>query len=61
MEEAWNRGDFRGYMEGFANPYVVFVSRGKRDGKWVIALNHVSSRETPCASDAQSTSKAGTQ
>jgi len=115
MEAAWNRGDFRGYMEGFANPDVVFVSRGeiqkdwqgtldhyirdygateatrgvlhfsdiriemlapdaallnsrfqldrpqnplegistrvlrKRDGKWVIALNHVSAREVPCA------------
>ena len=114
MEAAWNRGDFRGYMEGFANPDVVFVSRGqfqkdwqgtldhyvrdygaseetrgrlrffdiriemlapdtaqlisryqldrpvnpqdgintrlmrKRDGKWVIALNHVSSKEAPC-------------
>jgi len=114
MEAAWNRGDFRGYMEGFANPDVVFVSRGqfqkdwqgtldhyirdygsseetrghlrffdiqiemlapdtaqlisryqldrpqnpqdgintrlmkKRDGKWVIALNHVSSKEVPC-------------
>ena len=114
MEAAWNRGDFRGYMEGFANPDVVFVSRGeiqkdwqgtldhyirdygaseatrgilhfsdiriemlapdaallnshfqldrpqsplegistrlmrKRDGKWVIALNHVSAREVPC-------------
>lgn len=113
MEQAWNRGDFRGYMEGFANPDVIFVSRGqfqkdwqgtldhyirdygetvdtrgklhffdiqiemlapdaaqlisryrlerprngqdgintrlmrKRDGKWVIALNHVSSREVP--------------
>ena len=113
MEAAWNRGDFRGYMEGFANPDVIFVSRGqfqkdwqgtidhyildygssaetrgtlhffdikiemlapdaaqlisryrldrpqepqdgintrlmrKRDGKWVIALNHVSSREMP--------------
>jgi len=112
MEAAWNRGDFRGYMQGFANPDVTFVSRGqfqkdwqgtldhyirdygssaetrgtvhffdikiemlgpdaaqlisryqldrpehpqdgintrlmrKRDGKWVIALNHVSSRET---------------
>jgi uncharacterized protein (TIGR02246 family) len=112
MEAAWNRGDFRGYMEAFANPDVIFVSRGqfqkdwqgtldhyirdygtstetrgtlhffdikiemlapdaaqlisryqldrpqhpqdgintrlmrKRDGKWVIALNHVSSRET---------------
>jgi uncharacterized protein (TIGR02246 family) len=113
MEAAWNRGDFQGYMEGFANPDVIFVSRGqfqkdwqgtldhyvrdygaseatrgrlrffdiqmlapdtaqlisryqldrpekpqdgintrlmrKRDGKWVIALNHVSSREIPCA------------
>jgi uncharacterized protein (TIGR02246 family) len=113
MEAAWNRGDFRGYMEGFANPDVIFVSRGqfqkdwqgtldhyvrdygaseatrgqlrffdiqiemlapdtaqlisryqldrpenpqdgintrlmrKRDGEWVITLNHVSSRETP--------------
>ena len=113
MEEVWNRGDFRGYMEGFANPDVIFVSRGefqkdwqgtldhyirdygesvdtrgklhffdikiellapdaaqlisryqldrpskaqdgintrlmrKREGKWVIALNHVSSREVP--------------
>lgn len=118
MEAAWNRGDFRGYMEGFANPDVIFVSRGefqkdwqgtldhyirdygaseatrgrlrffdiriemlapdtaqlisryqldrpqnpqdgintrlmrKRDGKWVIALNHVSSREVPCSDDA---------
>ena len=118
MEAAWNRGDFRGYMEGFANPDVIFVSRGqfqkdwqgtldhyvrdygaseatrgrlrffdiriemlapdtaqlisryqldrpvnpqdgintrlmrKRDGKWVIALNHVSSLEVPCAKDA---------
>ena len=119
MEAAWNRGDFRGYMEGFANPDVVFVSRGqfqkdwqgtldhyvrdygaseatrgrlrffdiriemlapdvaqlisryqldrpqnpqdgintrlmrKRGGNWVIALNHVSSREVPCADDAK--------
>ena len=28
MEAAWNRGDFRGYMEGFWNPGVVFVSGG---------------------------------
>jgi uncharacterized protein (TIGR02246 family) len=119
MEAAWNRGDFRGYMEGFANPDVIFVSRGqfqkdwqgtldhyvrdygasdetrgrlrffdiriemlapdtaqlisryqldrpqnpqdgintrlmrKRDGKWVIALNHVSSREAPCDAAAK--------
>ena len=123
MEAAWNRGDFRGYMEGFANPDVVFVSRGeiqkdwqgtldhyirdygateatrgvlhfsdiriemlapdaamlnsrfrldrpqnplegistrlmrKRDGKWVIALNHVSSREVPCSDSAKSQKK----
>jgi hypothetical protein len=85
-EAAWNRGDFRGYMAGFKNPDVVFVSRGelhfsdiriemlspnaaqlisrykleralnpqdgintrlmrKVDGRWVIALNHVSSKE----------------
>lgn len=115
MEAAWNRGDFAGYMEGFAKPDVVFVSRGKfqadwqgtldhyvrdygtsaetrgtlrfseiriemlapdaaqlisryrldrptnpqtgintrlmrkRDGRWVIALNHVSAQEQPCA------------
>lgn len=118
MEVAWNRGDFRGYMEGFANPDVIFVSRGeiqkdwqgtldhyirdygaseatrgrlrfsdiriemlapdaallnsrftldrpqsplegistrimrKRGDKWVIALNHVSSRELPCPSSS---------
>ena len=28
MEAAWNRGDFKGYMAGFANPDVVFVSGG---------------------------------
>jgi uncharacterized protein (TIGR02246 family) len=120
MEAAWNRGDYRGYMEGFANPDVVFVSRGqfqkdwqgtldhyvrdygaseatrgrlrffdiriemlapdtaqlisryqldrpanpqdgintrlmrKRGDKWVIALNHVSAREIPCAGDVKS-------
>ncbi len=119
MEAAWNRGDFRGYMDGFANPDVIFVSRGqiqkdwqgtlehyirdygasentrgrlhfsgiqiemlapdaallnsrfrldrprdplegistrvlrKRGGKWVIALNHVSALEVPCADDAR--------
>jgi uncharacterized protein (TIGR02246 family) len=119
MEDAWNRGDFRGYMEGFANPDVIFVSRGefqtgwqgtldhyirdygaseetrgtlrffdihiemlapdlaqlisryqldrpqnpqdgintrlmkKRGGKWVIALNHVSSKEVPCEAAAK--------
>ncbi|HKX98981.1 MAG TPA: nuclear transport factor 2 family protein [Steroidobacteraceae bacterium] len=119
MEAAWNRGDFRGYMEGFSNPDVIFVSRGqfqkdwqgtldhyvrdygasaqtrghlrffdirvemlapdtaqlisryqldrpqnpqdgintrlmkKRGGKWVIALNHVSSKEVPCEAAAK--------
>ena len=119
MEAAWNRGDFRGYMEGFANPDVIFISRGqfqkdwqgtldhyvrdygsseetrgqlrffdiqiemlapdtaqlisryqldrpqnpqdgintrlikKREGKWVIALNHVSSKEVPCNAATQ--------
>jgi hypothetical protein len=88
VEAAWNRGDFHGYMEGFANPDVIFVSRGqfqkdwqwtldhyvrdyqldrpqdpqdgintrlmrKRDGRWVIALNHVSSRQVPCGKEAE--------
>lgn len=33
MEAAWNRGDFAGYVAGFSNPDVIFVSGGKyRDG-----------------------------
>lgn len=40
MEEAWNRGDFRGYMEGFANPDVVFVSRGQFQKDWQGTLDH---------------------
>ena len=40
MEAAWNRGDFRGYMEGFANPDVVFVSRGKFQRDWQGTLDH---------------------
>lgn len=40
MEEAWNRGDFRGYMEGFANPDVVFVSRGEFQKDWQGTLDH---------------------
>ena len=33
MQQAWNRGDFPGYMEGFWNPGVVFVSGGRiQDG-----------------------------
>ena len=40
MEAAWNRGDFRGYMEGFANPDVVFVSRGRFQDGWQGTLDH---------------------
>ncbi len=33
MEAAWNRGDFAGYVAGFQNPDVIFVSGGRyRDG-----------------------------
>jgi uncharacterized protein (TIGR02246 family) len=40
MEAAWNRGDFRGYMEGFANPDVVFVSKGRFQSGWQGTLDH---------------------
>jgi ketosteroid isomerase-like protein len=40
MEEAWNRGDFRGYMAGFKNPDVVFVSSGKFQAGWQGTLDH---------------------
>jgi uncharacterized protein (TIGR02246 family) len=40
MEAAWNSGDFRGYMEGFANPDVVFVSRGQFQKDWQGTLDH---------------------
>jgi ketosteroid isomerase-like protein len=40
MEAAWNRGDFRGYMEGFANPDVIFVSRGVIQKDWQGTLDH---------------------
>jgi uncharacterized protein (TIGR02246 family) len=40
MEAAWNRGDFRGYMEGFANPDVVFVSKGRFQKDWQGTLDH---------------------
>ena len=40
MEAAWNRGDFAGYMEGFANPDVIFVSRGKFQKDWQGTLDH---------------------
>jgi uncharacterized protein (TIGR02246 family) len=40
MEAAWNRGDFRGYMQGFANPDVIFVSRGEFQKDWQGTLDH---------------------
>lgn len=40
MEAAWNRGDFRGYMAGFENPDVVFVSRGRFQRDWQGTLDH---------------------
>ena len=40
MEDAWNRGDFRGYMAGFKNPDVVFISGGKFQDGWQGTLAH---------------------
>jgi uncharacterized protein (TIGR02246 family) len=40
MEAAWNRGDFRGYMEGFENPGVKFVSKGRMQADWQGTLDH---------------------
>jgi uncharacterized protein (TIGR02246 family) len=40
MQQAWNRGDFRGYMAGFANPQVVFVSGGRIQDGWQGTLDH---------------------
>jgi uncharacterized protein (TIGR02246 family) len=40
MEAAWNRGDFAGYMRGFKNPDVVFVSRGEFQRDWQGTLDH---------------------
>jgi len=40
MEAAWNRGDFRGYMAGFKNPDVIFVSGGKFQDGWQGTLEH---------------------
>jgi uncharacterized protein (TIGR02246 family) len=40
MEAAWNRGDFRGYMQGFLNPGVVFVSKGRIQDGWQETLDH---------------------
>jgi uncharacterized protein (TIGR02246 family) len=40
MQAAWNGGDFHGYMAGFANPDVVFVSRGRIQKDWQATLDH---------------------
>jgi uncharacterized protein (TIGR02246 family) len=40
MENAWNRGDFRGYMAGFKNPDVLFVSDGAFQHGWQGTLDH---------------------
>lgn len=40
MEEAWNRGDFEGYMAGFEKPDVIFVSGGKFQDGWRGTLDH---------------------
>ena len=40
MQAAWNRGDFRGYMEGFQNPGVIFVSKGRIKTGWQDTLDH---------------------
>lgn len=40
MQAAWNAGDFHGYMAGFANPDVIFVSRGRIQQDWQATLDH---------------------
>ena len=40
MQAAWNQGDFRGYMQGFKNPDVVFVSGGRFQDGWQGTLDH---------------------
>jgi ketosteroid isomerase-like protein len=40
MQAAWNRGDFRDYMQGFKNPDVIFVSGGRFQDGWQGTLDH---------------------
>ena len=40
MQDAWNLGDFDGYMRGFWNPGVRFVSGGKLITGWQATLDH---------------------
>ena len=39
MQAAWNRGDYEGYMQGFKNPDVIFVSGGRIKNGWQGALD----------------------
>lgn len=39
-QNAWNRGDFQGYMSGFENPGIIFVSNGKIQKSWQATLDH---------------------
>ncbi|MBZ6377702.1 DUF4440 domain-containing protein [Pacificimonas flava] len=40
MQAAWNVGDYEGYMQGFLNPDIVFVSRGRFQDGWQGTLDH---------------------
>ncbi|MDB6092255.1 MAG: hypothetical protein JWN85_5039 [Gammaproteobacteria bacterium] len=40
MQDAWNQGDFRGYMQGFKQPDVIFVSGGRFQDGWQGTLDH---------------------
>jgi hypothetical protein len=40
MQDAWNQGDFRGYMQGFKKPDVIFVSGGRFQDGWQGTLDH---------------------
>ena len=40
MQAAWNASDFAGYMQGFQNPGVIFVSNGRIQADWQATLDH---------------------
>ena len=40
LQDAWNRGDFRGYLQGFKKPDVIFVSGGRCQDGWQGTLDH---------------------
>ncbi len=40
MEQAWNRGNFRGYMSGFSKRDIVFASGGRIQAGWQATLDH---------------------